>query len=112
MPFEAAPARCSPPELNHRRARSMLFSLVGLLPALLVPNVPPREAGLSRRSCVGVGALAALSCLSSPLPAHARMSAEEMDARGACQTHARCGRPARPKWLVAEARRCSGPPEA
>ena len=60
----------------------MLFTLAGLLPAMLVPNVPPREGGLSRRSCVGVGALAALSCC-SPLPAQARMSAEEMDARDA-----------------------------
>ena len=57
-----------------------LLFVAGLLPALLVPNAPPREGGLSRRSCLGVGALAALSCC-SPLPAHARMSAEEMDAR-------------------------------
>lgn len=60
----------------------MLFALASLLPALLVPNVPPRQGCLSRRSCVGVGALAALSCC-SPLPAQARMSAEEMDARDA-----------------------------
>jgi len=57
-----------------------LLFVAGILPALLVPNAPPREGGLSRRSCLGVGALAALSCC-SPLPAHARMSAEEMDAR-------------------------------
>ena len=57
-----------------------LLVVAGILPALLVPNAPPREGGLSRRSCLGVGALAALSCC-SPLPAHARMSAEEMDAR-------------------------------